>query len=233
MTLTKPRRYTTSADVQRRLSNTFVRYKGKPVFVYDVQDLNCVLFTPLAPAFKPEAATLSAIVVDSSDVDLDIESPALGWANMIQKDRTVPVYFMRTISRQFQQGVHPGRCWFVAPYMSGGEEIKTGWRISNWNDYMPFVKMLADVDYPSIDASVRYGAGAAFDKQWAVVPSGDKKSDIWQVYHESNSVGLYDISKKVFYFARHSLTKTRRVSLESILAKAENRGSYYAVEEQN
>lgn len=140
---------------------------------------------------------------------------------------------MRTVNRQYTQGVMISRCWFVAPHIYDSD-ITSEWHIGSYADMIPFCQMIADEGYPSISECASRKFGGAFDKQWAVAPpQGKPKDRVWMLFHESNPVGLFDTDAKSFLFARGSLTKTRRVSIEAIIAKPDNRRTFYAVQEQN
>jgi hypothetical protein len=100
MQLTDPLRYDNPHDVSMRLNGCVARYKGEPVILTYIGDDN-VLHVNYRPLRKPNAKWQS---IHSSDVELDISSPPLGYLNHVE---TKAAYYVQRVPvrKQFQ-GFH-------------------------------------------------------------------------------------------------------------------------------
>lgn len=234
--LCKPLRYDSTADIVKRLTHTFVRYDGEVIYCGNAlgvdSDLRLEAYPMLQPGWSYDINTgeVSSIwEINANDSHLDLESPELGWANITVRGSHIrPCFFMRTINRQWQQGVNPNRCLFLDP--SSTNDMTSGWRWGTLNDLVPFAQMIAGVNYPTfIKALETERVGAAVSKHWAVTPIKGEKAT-FQVYHDGNAVALFNVSTGMFFFARGQLTKTRRLSLETLLEN--NKGTNYGISEQ-
>lgn len=232
MVNTNPLRYTIAADVDRRLRNTFVKYKGKAFYVAACSADLTVAGWHLSDSDWTNGEP-PLVVVHSSDTNLDLESPALGWANTQWNRQIRPLFFMRTIHRQFQQGISPGRVQFLDP-MNPDDTIQLGYRFGTVAGLIPFSKMIDGVGYPTLETAIATKQGASFDRHWALVPPSLEKGpyNMLRVYHDGIVVGVYSKSDASFFFARKMLTKTRRASLEVILEAPENNKVYHGIQEQ-
>ncbi len=137
--LTDPIRYLNGDDVHRRLHNTIVRYKGIPVYcvqcTYDGMSLN---LRPL------RTTTFVYTNIHSSDEDLDVSSPPLGYLNT----ETCCVYVQRMATRKQHQGfcAHVANCHYegilgasIASYFAG-----------------PAFADLIENKYPSIEEAIEH-----------------------------------------------------------------------------
>src|SRR5690606_28215456 len=91
-------RYDNSSDAAMRLKGTIVRYEGRPVYILNVFD-NLVL--QVEDISDPTGGEI--LEVHSSDPDLDIASPPLGWSN----HKKYCIYLMRSARNSQKQGINP------------------------------------------------------------------------------------------------------------------------------
>lgn len=98
-------RYDRDEDVQARLSGTIVRYQGNPIFIDAVNVRN-----PLH-VLAHDCITKVKFDIHSSDVELDISSPPLGYVNT--EDNCT--YLTRVPARRFKQGVDAGAVDYFWP----------------------------------------------------------------------------------------------------------------------
>lgn len=94
-TLTDPLRYDRGSDVIMRLHDTVIRYRGKPVHVKALSEES--LFVKIKYLDKNKFETEH---VHSSDIDLDISSPPLGYLNA----NRYAFYVSRIPTRKQKQG---------------------------------------------------------------------------------------------------------------------------------
>lgn len=93
-------RYTLPEDVKMRLDKSYIRYKGKGVFV---ESINGSTKVNLYRFDKNESVCESYEKVSANDPDLDISSPPLGFADTSQYS----VYMRRMSIRRQKQGLNP------------------------------------------------------------------------------------------------------------------------------
>lgn len=230
--LTNPLRYDSVGDVRRRLHNTFVLYQGYPVYV--TTEFNDLFIEGVS--FKDwdgQEATMKSFYCHSSDVDIDLESPKMGWANMWVRSATRPVYFLRTVHRQYSQGIDPKKVMWLDPSKKtkeDEEELRLGFSFRYYKELIPFANMMIEQGYPSIQAASTEKVGAAFGRDWAFIPT---KSDNYRtVYNDHQPVATFNRSTNVFLFVPGSLTKTRRMQLELLFHTPQNIGASYGLDER-
>lgn len=104
--LTDPLRYDTPADVKLRLHNSIVRYKGIPV---NVQLYNGSSLVLKAHTLRPNEDPIFHDTIHSSDVELDISSPPLGYMNT----PNTSIYVQRIATRKQIQGFYLGSAHWI------------------------------------------------------------------------------------------------------------------------
>ncbi len=222
--LTEPLRFDKFDDVARRIHKTIITCDGRPMYVdtvfpnLHVRLLDIRKWTNL----EENPPTLD---VHSSDTRIDLESPRLGWSNIYTRGAYRPIYFLRTVHRQFSQGIDLRRIVWIDPLLNDGDLV-TGWRWRAFRDIIPLFNTIAGVDFPSIAAASESEFGAAFDRDWALTPT--KSLNIRTIYSDASPVGYLNRSTKSFVFAKGMLTKVRRMNLERILTK---QGGQYGITE--
>lgn len=236
-TLTNPFRYETAGDASRRLLETFVRYKGEAAYVMEMLGELSVLIVLMArPGYDSHIHntnhTSFSKKVHSSDVELDISSPEVGWVNQRMKhDEYRPVYWLRSVDRQYSQGFCPRKNFLFDPNRVGlQEDLLKGYAFSDWNDLIPLaVTIERNVQVP-IKSAVEYPFGSPLNRRWALTRKSG--TTLFMVYHQAEAIGTFNTKDNTWYFAKDSLTKTRRTELDSILNLPENTGGGYVVQEQ-
>ncbi len=136
LSIIDPLRYLNGDDVHRRLHNTIVRYQGQPVFCRQCEDS---LYLDLRPLRK---TSFSIKEIHSSDEELDVSSPPLGYMNT----PTCSVYVQRVATRK----QHQGFCTNVAQQYVEGELD------DSLNSYFagPHMADLIEDIYPKISACI-------------------------------------------------------------------------------
>lgn len=221
--LTSPLRYDNVADANRRLAETIVLIDDKPVYVVNTEsDLKINYFDPRVDD------SVSTKKIHSSDTRINLESPKLGWTNTVGKgNKPRPIYYFRTVHRQYSQGIVPASLQGFDPKRP---DIIQGYYWRTWLGMSPLLNMIENIGYPSILAAADEPNGCAFDKDWAFVPS--KSKGILTVFHEFQPVGFFARPKHSFLFNAGKLTKTRLSSLNKIFNRADNRSTFFNVEER-
>jgi hypothetical protein len=225
--LTDPLRYDKPEDVSRRLYRTFILYKGRPVYVQDVGENLTIRVYDLG-RWTNELEDPPSFSVHSSDVDINLESPKVGWCNVTLKSAIRPVFFLRTVHRQFSQGLDPRKTTWMDPAGEPGI-LQSGWSWRAFKDLVPLAKMIAGEGYPSILEASEEKTGRAFDRDWALTPT--KSENIRTLWSDFTPVGYYNRSTKTFHFAPSMLTKVRRMALEKLFSSVKNTGAFYAINE--
>lgn len=224
--LTKPLRYETQQDVIRRLHNTFIFYQGKPVYVAGVSDLHIQIMPFDPPMFTGKQN--ETIAIHSSDTDIDLQSPKIGWANVILREG-IPVFFLRTVNRQYSQGIDFRKTYWLDPGKSS--ELILGYNWRTWQELQPIADMMLNRGYPSIKDAAAKSTGAAFDVDWALTKT--KSENIRTLFSDHQPIGYLDLMHNRFVFKKGALTKTRHHSLDKIFNNPKNRNSIYVVDEAN
>lgn len=211
-------RYTIPTDVTMRLKSSIVRYKGRPVLVGshgESLDIN------LTDILSGESFT-----THSSDEALDIASPPLGWLNC----RDNCCYVMRSARNSQKQGVVPQNMYCFWP--GHDHDGRQGYHWSETEELRPFAKCILN-DYPTV-AKCTVGFGGAFDREWALSNTNSKvRPFYYTVFHKTIPVGTYFVKTRTFFFRRGRLTKTRRLSLETIFNTSANlKEGTYGIQEQ-
>lgn len=233
--LVQPLRYDTVADVARRLNGTFVRYKGEAVLVAECYD-NLTVDVVFVGRKNYKDTALFRKNVHSSDVELDIESPELGWTFIKWGSTERPIYFLRTIHRQFSQGIDPNRVMVFDPCQPD-DDMPVGLGGSNsFADYGPFARMIDGDVHACLDEAMKTPTGLPLNKRWAVVNVvWDKRNllpSTYTIFHGWNAIGTFHPKTQRLFFAKGHLTKTRRIELAELLSR-DPKGYQYAVEEQS
>lgn len=222
--LLKEFRYDNPTDANMRLKGTLIRYRGQAAYVTSINDN---LYLTLELLYK-KALSHDYIFVHSSDIDVDISSPPLGWANF----ENTPLYLMRTAKNSQKQGINPSSMMFFSP-LRGSRSM--GRFSFNAHSELYSIGDCIDGDFPSFEKATTSGNGAAFDRDWAVFnPRPRHQSRFYSVYHKTVCVGVYDKKTGRFLFRLGRLTKTRRASLTEILYNplTNPEGKTYAFVEQ-
>lgn len=178
------RRYTSPADVRMRLDGTVIRYGGIPVFAEARPDMNVRV---------REVLSEKVYTVDSSDENLDISSPPLGYCNLEATDNLW--YITRVPFRQQKQGLHLHSMSYKRP-----GDIETR-RISGWPDTEGLHNMIVG-KYPTLSQSIDYvrrngnsGSGRAFDRRFALGYCGQKS--LFTLQTRGDVIGLYNANKEI------------------------------------
>jgi hypothetical protein len=177
-------RYTEPNDIQMRLYNTVIRYNSRPVFVlgFGNDELHIRVHD-----------LLSGIVhenVHTSDSDLDISSPPLGYCNLGEE---AAVYVTRCPRRKQQQGFCPQHA--IVYY---DREPSSGFK---YNTTM-LGPMIAGI-YPSFDEVVqrvknskgKKRFAASYDRYFSLYKTKDPS--LMRIKHLIDDVGLYVASEGV------------------------------------
>jgi hypothetical protein len=207
----KPLRYETIQDVDMRLVGGFVRFQGTAFYCHSATP---DLLVRLIDVSQPEASIeSSALLVHSSDEELDISSPPLGWC----MTRSGPMYLMRSPKRSQKQSVNPKSLQIFTPNKDRADYrgLTSGYRYDHWRDLLPVKKCIEGV-YPPIEEVLKKGIGS-FDRNWMLV--GSTSDRVSTLYHKFVPVGSFLSDKNAFVFAAGALTKTRRASLEGFLGE--------------
>lgn len=226
--LTTPLRYDNYTDARQRLNKSIVRLDGEPVYIQQVNDDLHVSCLRLLQWSGNEREDVPEVTIHSSDIRLDIESPELGWANAAPKGNKKPVYFLRTIARQFCQGIVPAKACWIDP-SKATDVLQQGWLFRSFNDIVPMMRSIANTGYPSIVTAVTLPNGGAIDREWALLPTKSEK--VFTLYHEFKAVGYFSLKDRRFYFGQGHLTKLRRMSLDRIIHNNANRSTVFGLEE--
>lgn len=99
MALVDPPRYDRAEDVRMRLHGTVVRYKNKPVQISASSSTE--LYVKVRKLTDPSGASYFKESVHSSDSDLDISSPPIGYMNL----NGYTFYVQRLPTRKQHQGL--------------------------------------------------------------------------------------------------------------------------------
>ena len=93
MAIVSPVRYPNTHDARMRLNGTIIKYKGMPVQVVEVVHKSSITLRDLLT---------NTLILDihSSDKELDISSPSIGWVQ-----GPSPVYLTRSSARRYKQGL--------------------------------------------------------------------------------------------------------------------------------
>jgi hypothetical protein len=219
-------RYDSGHDMVMRLGKTLVVYEGNLVYLTEpAADLHMFGYT-----LTGKDRGLKQII-HSSDLGLDITSIRLGWANVMNRDG-LPwgAYFMRRAGNSQKQGVDPGRLLAFDPR----PEMMGNYRYRDYRDLYGFGEMF-DEDYPSIgdaiEAIKKEGTARAIAFDWGLFPAQRKGACIATLYHKAVAVGWIDPKKPQIMCMPGLLSKTRRKSLEDLLASAKNGKDGYGVRE--
>lgn len=203
MTILSDYRYDHPNDVAMRLKGTMVMYKGEPFFVHDIAEMNCV-------GYHPRKGT-DIQSVHSSDSDLVIEAPRLGYINFSTGD--APVFAMRSPRNSQRQGVNLSSLSAIG---LDGEHIGG---LNNGSPTMKAVAKMMANDYPSFEKAAALVKadewGCAFSKDWCLCQT--KSDKVQLLYHKGVSVATYNIETKVFLFRKGALNKTRKMDLNTVL----------------
>lgn len=211
-------RYQNSHDAHMRLQGTICRYKGDACFVYDMSGELSVSIVMLRSPFP-------TLKVKYNSADLDVSSPPLGWCNPPER-LFQPSFWLRNAARQQQQGLALGRVLIYTPRNTG---YKRGWQYSSGEDLAFLGDMINDTNWPSI-AQATLSNGMALNREWAIVRYSSKMNT-FSLFHLDVPVGVYNPKSRAFVFAKDTLTKTRRQSINSLIYNAQNIGGYH-LEEQ-
>lgn len=232
--IVKPLRYENEADVHRRLFNTLIKYKGRAVFViHCFENLYIDGVDIGAKGYSDDKQAEFTVKFHSSDSDLDLESPELGWANISVARVTRPIFFLRSPTRQFSQGVDLRRVYWFDPLSKKENILQRGYVARYLSDYSPIARMINGEEQHDIEEAAHSPYGLPLNRRWALVnPSASKNTNptIFTVYHEANAIGHYNSISRVFFFGEHLLTKTRRNEFEDL--RLLNRSHIYESQEQ-
>lgn len=156
-------RYLRQEDARMRLQGTVCRYKGKPTYIGEINaDLIATVYPLRAVLTKKEGERINV----STDPDLDISSPPLGYINTDPKSNSI-IYFSRRADRQQKQGMSEGNTSAYA--FERVESIR--WRLL---DYCTPISDMIENKYPSFGDALKCafsGHPKAFHRRLAVVPT--------------------------------------------------------------
>lgn len=232
--IVKPLRYDNQADVHRRLFNTLIKYKGRAIFITNCfEDLYVDGLDLGAKDYRDDNPGNFTLKFHSSDSDLDLESPELGWAYLTISRVLRPIFFLRSPTRQFSQGVDLRRVWWFDPLSKKETGLQRGYVARYLSDYSPIARMINGEEQHDIEEAAHSSYGMPLNRRWALVNpvgSGNSRPTIFTVYHEANAIGHYNAVSRVFFFGEHLLTKTRRNEFEDL--RLLNRSHIYEYQEQ-
>lgn len=172
--VTNPLRYDNTDDISRRLTKTLVRFRGKPVYIKGVAgNLHVRAYNPLEKGLD--------FYVHSSDVDLDISSPPLGYTNHDNHSW----YLTRRPSRQQIQGIQIQHC-MVYP----AEKYIQG---RGYNDLGDVSRTILG-EYPSFEKALERSivGSQAWSRHLAFVSTKDPGLRI--IKHLWDDIGVYSVS---------------------------------------
>lgn len=183
MTLTDPLRYELSDDIMRRLVGTVVRYKGRPIEVLDLAPSSGHLRIVARDLIGDSSSSPSFnIIIHSSDVELDISSPPLGFSNA--EEAPSSIYVARQPTRSQNQGVYFNRliCY--------GDSVEQGYPFTK----KAFGRMVLG-EYPNFSECAdrirgnKPNSSLAFGRYLGLQGTGDK--EVLAIKHLINNVGVY------------------------------------------
>jgi len=168
------KRYLTPGDVKMRLDGSVCRYKGEPVLVSALPDMNVMCH--FIGSRKKD------VIIDSSDPDLDISSVPLGYCN----EEHLP-YYTRAPFRQQKQGVSSHN--LMIKHTDGRVERMRGGFANT-----PFAEMIAG-DYPKFSTALdraRAGGGfkgCAFHRRYAL--GRTPNPSVFKMLGRGNVLGVF------------------------------------------
>lgn len=197
-------RYDNDNDIVSRLVGTIIRYKNNPFLVQGVQ--------PEYPLhiFGRDISTNKVIEsIHTSDVELDISSPPLGYVNT----RSECAFVSRSPARRWKQGVDPGALDYFWP---ASEKETSGASSHKFQVNHEGISDTIRGIYPSFDHNLirdlQDGVymSRAVGRKLAFKRSRDVKHLL--IYHMSNNIGLFSIEdSSVFLFPKYDTMHYRNV----------------------
>lgn len=155
-------RYLRAEDARMRLGGSICRYKNSPVMVS--ADVNADMIANVYPL--REFHTKKAFPVNlSTDPDLDVSSPPLGYINYNLKEGRV-AYLSRKPERQQKQGMCESNT--NAYFMT--DTAPARWRV---HDFSSSIADMIENKYPSVQDAMKYafaGSSKAFHRRLAFIP---------------------------------------------------------------
>jgi hypothetical protein len=173
----KELRYNDTADIHMRLSSTIIRYRKSPVFIHGLGDKE--LHVRAADLLSGQQ-----LDIHSSDEELDISSPPLGYCNP-GEDSTI--YVVRCPRRMQKQGFYPQYAFvYYDKQVSGGFKG-------------PVTSLGPTIvgNYPSFEESVqrvkdnknKKSFGRSYDRYFSIWKTKD--SSLMRIKHLIDDVGIY------------------------------------------
>lgn len=208
MTVNNNRRYPKEFDVNIRLHNSYVHWKGKPF--YTIEPYKTSEYYPAVYGLHPEISYAKngnikvdsvSEVVDPNHPDFDPRPITVGWTSTLIPKTMKTVYLMRKPQRSQRAGIHSNNCTCFDPWTNSPNDVS----VMDIQATM-FVSMLGlyetDLDKNVSHIKSRGKRSVAFSKYFAmqaVNPEQDGDISFGILFYKYFSVGVLNLEKKVFY----------------------------------
>lgn len=208
MSVDNNRRYPKEFDVNIRLHNSYVYWKGKPF--YAMEPYKSSDFYPAVYGLRPEHSILKngnikidsvSEVVDPNNPEFDPRPVTIGWTSTIIPKTMKTVYLMRKPQRSQRAGIHVNNCTCFDPWTNSPNDVSVMGVQSTMfasmlnlyeNDLAKNIGFLQN----------RLKRSVALSKYFAIQsvnPDEDSKILFGVLFYKYFSVGVIHFDKMTFY----------------------------------